>query len=138
MPVSLLPLLLANRLAQGTGHQFILLFIQGQTPHESKRSLVGLFSSWTCGGYALANRVGVVRSRLDEQTLRTVATATKGAYHPLGALGEGLARVRSALAMQAAAGDASGSKRGVDRFHWLVAGVLLLVVVESLVGTRKT
>lgn len=79
-----------------------------------------------------------VRSRLDEKTLREVATATKGAYHALGALGEGLVRVRNALTMQSAAGDLVGSKRGVDRFHWLVAGILLLVVVESLVGTRKT
>jgi Ca-activated chloride channel family protein len=78
-----------------------------------------------------------VRSRLDEPTLRAVATATKGTYHPLGALGEGLTRVRNALTMQAASGELAGSRRGVDRFHWFVAAVLLLVVVESLVGTRR-
>ena len=77
-----------------------------------------------------------VRSQLDEETLRAVAIATQGAYHPLGVLGEGLARVKSALEIQAAAG-VSGSKRGVDRFHWVVGAVLLLVVAESLMGTRK-
>ena len=83
------------------------------------------------------NQGAAVRSRLDEATLRAVATATKGAYHPLGALGEGLTQVHTALATQAAAGGVAGSKRGVDRFHWFVAVVLLLVVAESLVGTRR-
>src|SRR6516164_5519936 len=36
----------------------------------------------------------VVRSRLDEPTLRSIAQATHGAYYPLGAIGEGLAKVR--------------------------------------------
>jgi len=79
----------------------------------------------------------VVRSRLDETTLREVATATKGEYHPLGLLGEGLARVRAALEMKMAEGGGTSSKIGVDRFHWFVAAVLLLLVVESLTGTRR-
>ena len=79
----------------------------------------------------------VVRSRLDEATLRAVATATKGAYNPLGSLGEGLARVRTALETRTDTGGTGGTKRGVDRFHWAVAAVLLLGVVESLVGTRR-
>ena len=80
----------------------------------------------------------VVRSRLDETTLRAIAQATKGSYEPLGALGEGLAKVR--LAVEAKDFDSGGSpaqRYGVDRFHFFVAVVLVLLVVESLVGTRK-
>jgi Ca-activated chloride channel homolog len=80
----------------------------------------------------------VVRSRLDEPTLRAIATATRGAYYPLGSLGEGLLRVRKAVATRNVAdGAAGGRHRGVDRFHLPVAAVLLLVVLESLVGTRR-
>ncbi|MCW5553428.1 MAG: VWA domain-containing protein [Verrucomicrobiae bacterium] len=80
----------------------------------------------------------VVRSRLDETTLRAIAEATKGNYFPLGALGEGLAKVR--LAMESGNGASGGAptrKLGVDRFHVLVAAVLGLLVIESLVGTRR-
>ncbi len=80
----------------------------------------------------------VVRSHLDEPTLRAIAQATKGSYEPLGALGEGLAKVR--LAVESKDFDSGGSpaqRFGVDRFHFFVAGVLVLLVVESLVGTRR-
>jgi len=80
----------------------------------------------------------VVRSRLDETTLRAIAQTTKGSYEPLGALGEGLAKVR--LAVEAKDFDSGGSptqRYGVDRFHVPVAIVLVLLVVESLVGTRR-
>ena len=38
-----------------------------------------------------------VLSRLDESTLSAIARATGGTYHPLGPLGEGLAKVRLAI-----------------------------------------
>ncbi len=80
----------------------------------------------------------VVRSRLDEKTLRAIAQATRGAYYPLGPLGEGLAKVRLALdRLDVGSGAAPARKFGVDRFHWPVAGVLVLLVAESLVGTRR-
>jgi len=80
----------------------------------------------------------VVRSRLDEATLRAVAAATRGEYHLLGLLGEGLARVRAAVETRDVTGSATaGRKRGVDRFHFPVAMVLLLVVAESLISTRR-
>ncbi|HMP84307.1 MAG TPA: VWA domain-containing protein [Verrucomicrobiota bacterium] len=78
----------------------------------------------------------IVRSRLDEETLRAIAEATGGQYHPLGARGEGLARVRLAVD---AIGRADGltRTRGVERFHLFIAAALLLLVVESLLGTRR-
>ncbi len=80
----------------------------------------------------------IVRSRLDETTLRAVAQATRGNYFPLGPVGEGLARVQSALATMDGAGDSARAKRfAIDRFHVPVAVVLGLLVIESLLGTRR-
>jgi Ca-activated chloride channel family protein len=81
----------------------------------------------------------LVHSRLDEATLRGIAQVTHGAYYPLGPLGEGLAKVRLALEnsnITSVAGPAR--KLGVDRFHLPVAAVLLLLVAESLIGTRRS
>jgi Ca-activated chloride channel family protein len=84
------------------------------------------------------NRGEVVRSRLDEATLRAIAQATHGAYYSLGPLGEGLAKVRLAQeGLNTGPGSAPARKLGVDRFHWPVGGVLVLLVAESLIGTRR-
>ena len=81
---------------------------------------------------------GIVRSHLDETTLREIAEATSGSYFPLGPLGEGLAKVHTALeTMNAASGAAPAAKFGVDRFHLPVAAVLALLIAESLLGTRR-
>jgi Ca-activated chloride channel homolog len=80
----------------------------------------------------------VVRSRLDEATLRTIAQTTHGAYYPLGPVGEGFAKVQLALeSLNAAGGVGPARKLGVDRFHLPVAVVLALLVGESLIGTRR-
>jgi Ca-activated chloride channel homolog len=80
----------------------------------------------------------VVRSRLDESTLAAIAQATHGAYYPLGPVGEGLAKARLALQnLSTTSGSAPARKLGVERFHVPVAAVLLLLVVESTIGTRR-
>ena len=79
-----------------------------------------------------------VRSRLDEAALRKIAQVTKGSYFPLGPLGEGLTKIR--LVVQSAdfvSGPAPVRRLGVDRFHIPVGIVLGLLVVESLLGTRR-
>ena len=80
----------------------------------------------------------VVVSRLDEATLRQIADATQGRYLPLGALGEGMSRVRYLVETSTdLPGGANVRKLGVDRFHVPVAAVIVLLVVESLIGTRR-
>ena len=79
-----------------------------------------------------------VLSRLDEKTLQAIAEAAGGNYYPLGLLGEGLARVRLAVEnLDASSGLTRTQARGVERFHWPVAGMFALMVVESLIGTRR-
>ncbi len=79
-----------------------------------------------------------VVSHLDEATLRTIAQTTKGQYFPLGPLGEGLAKVRLATeSLPPLPGASPSRKLGVDRFHLPLAGAVVLLVAESLLGTRR-
>jgi Mg-chelatase subunit ChlD len=79
-----------------------------------------------------------VESRLDEATLRAIAEATHGLYEPLGALGEGMTKVRQSVDSAAFLPGASPRRKlGVDRFHVPLAVVTVLLVVESLLGTRR-
>lgn len=84
------------------------------------------------------SRGEVVRSRLDEQTLREVAEVTGGIYQPLGSLGEGLARVQAAVNTDSAVKAPQGGKKlGIERFHYPLAVMIALLLAESLIGTRR-
>jgi Ca-activated chloride channel homolog len=88
--------------------------------------------------YVRDNKGQIVRSHLDEATLRSITQATHGAYYPLGPVGEGFAKVQLALeSLNAAGGSGPARKLGVDRFHLPVAIVLVLLAGESLIGTRR-
>jgi Ca-activated chloride channel family protein len=80
----------------------------------------------------------VVLSRLDEPTLRAIAQSTHGAYYPLGSIGEGLAKVRLDVESLSDLSAAGPTRRlGVDRFYVPLAIALTLLILESLVGTRR-
>jgi Ca-activated chloride channel family protein len=80
----------------------------------------------------------LVRSRLDERTLREIAEATGGEYYPLGPAGNGLMKVRFAVRALDSAGSARRSaENGVDHFDAPIALALALVVAESLISTRR-
>jgi Ca-activated chloride channel family protein len=80
----------------------------------------------------------VVRSRLDEPTLRKIAEAASGSYQPLGSMGEGLGRIRTAIKSDSfKAAPSAMRKFGIERFHFPLAIMLLLIGAESLIGTRR-
>jgi len=80
----------------------------------------------------------IVRTQLDEQTLRGLAAATGGTYQRLGALGEGLVEIQMKLRTTGAGESRPSSAGGVDRFHIPLALVIVLLVTESLIGTRRS
>ncbi len=80
----------------------------------------------------------VVHSRLDEPTLRAIAEATHGNYYRLGPVGEGLAKVRLAIDNLKFSGATPSRKLGVDRFYLPLGIALVLLVIESLIGTRRS
>ena len=79
----------------------------------------------------------IVRSRLDETTLREIAQATGGSYYPLGALGEGLMKIGPAFQALNRVQARRARAAGVDRFYLPTAAALVLLVAESLIGTRR-
>ena len=80
----------------------------------------------------------IVRSQLDEKTLRDIAQAPGGSYYPLGTLGDGLTKVRSAIhALDAASGLRQALQNGVDHFYVPLTVALALLVIEPLLGTRR-
>ncbi|HUA37779.1 MAG TPA: VWA domain-containing protein [Candidatus Sulfopaludibacter sp.] len=83
-------------------------------------------------------RGNVVRSRLDEQTLREIAEGTGGQYYPLGPAENGLMNVRFAVqALDSASSARRSTATGVDHFHGPIALALALIVAESLISTRR-
>ena len=80
----------------------------------------------------------IVRSQLDETTLREIAQATGGSYYPLGRLGDGLQQVKSAMhTLDLARAGRQSVKRGVDRFYVPLTLMVLLLAAEPLIGTRR-
>ncbi len=79
----------------------------------------------------------VVRSRLDEDTLRALAKVTGGGYHPLGPVGEGLMEVELQMEQGRTSDSRAAAGIGVDRFHVPLALLTALLTVESLIGTRR-
>ena len=82
----------------------------------------------------------VVRTRLDEDTLRQISAASKGFYSPLGPIGEGLETVYS-LGLEEIPRQELNSrmnKQAIERYQWVLAAGILLLILEWLIGTRRS
>jgi Ca-activated chloride channel family protein len=124
------------RRAEALGKQGVIVFTLGVgTPAGAE---IQMMNEQGKPEFVRDNQGQIVRSRLDETTLRSIAQATHGAYYPLGALGEGLARVRIGLETRSTnSGSTPARKFGVDRFYVPITAILILLVTESLIGTRR-
>ena len=79
-----------------------------------------------------------VTSRLDEKTLRAIAESTGGTYRQLDSIAGGMADVVGALKdsqLKPVAGFRK--RRGIDRYQWPLAIAILLLVIESVLRTRR-
>ncbi|MDD4347747.1 MAG: VWA domain-containing protein [Opitutales bacterium] len=81
----------------------------------------------------------VVKSKLDEASLRDIAVKTGGAYYPLGALGEGLRSLfDNHIINQVKERDESRlMKIHVDRYYWFACIAGLLMIAEIFLTDRR-
>jgi Ca-activated chloride channel homolog len=90
-------------------------------------------------GYLKDEKGNVVKSRLDETTLRQIADATGGMYQPLGTRGDGLETIYNE-----GLGNIPREEREsklnrvfIERFQWPLGLAILILSMELLIGDRR-
>ncbi len=78
-----------------------------------------------------------VNSALDEQTLTEIAKATGGNYRLLTNIAGGMSDVGAALRTSEGKGLTQVRKLGIDRYQWPLGVAIFLLVMESLLITRR-
>ena len=78
-----------------------------------------------------------VNSALDEQTLTEIAKATGGNYRLLTNIAGGMSDVGAALRTSEGKGLTQVRKLGIDRYQWPLGAAIFLLVIESLLVTRR-
>lgn len=92
------------------------------------------------GGRFVKDDAGaLVKSHLDETTLKAIAAAGGGIYAPLGAQGEGLEAIFKAVFGTVAKHDLAVRRRKIytERYQWPLAAAVGLLFISLLIGTRR-
>ena len=81
----------------------------------------------------------LVKSHLDEATLKQIAEVTGGLYQPLGQQGEGLSAIYDQGLGSFTRHDLSARQAKVflEQFHWALLFALGCFIAEMLIGTRR-
>jgi Ca-activated chloride channel homolog len=81
----------------------------------------------------------LVKSHLDEATLKQIVGAAGGLYQPLGQRGEGLKEIYNQGLASFTRHDLSSrqAKVPLEQFHWALLAALGCFVAEMLIGTRR-
>jgi len=91
------------------------------------------------GGFVKDESGALVKSRLDESTLKAIAAATGGFYVPLGTQGEGLEVVFQNVLGSIAKHELASRQQKIytERYQWPLAASLALLLASLLIGTRR-
>ncbi len=91
------------------------------------------------GGFVKDEAGALVKSRLDEATLKAIAAASGGIYAPLGTQGEGFEAIFKAIFGSVAKHDLAFRVRKVyiERYQWPLAASVGLLFASLLIGTRR-
>lgn len=81
----------------------------------------------------------IIKTKLDESTLKNIAEATGGFYVPLGSKGEGLDQIYESKLTKLPKQELSSTLRQlpIERFPWPIAIAICLLIIEMLFSTRR-
>jgi Ca-activated chloride channel family protein len=90
-------------------------------------------------GFVKDDSGAFVKSRLDEDALKAIATASGGMYAPLGAQGQGFETIYQARLAPLLKHDLASRQQRVyiERYQWPLAGSLTLLLLSQLIGNRR-
>lgn len=81
----------------------------------------------------------IVKSRLDESTLRQIAETTGGAYAPLGQQGEGLREIYQKYIATLPRHQVESRRQKIrfEQYEWPLGASILLLIASMLIGERS-
>jgi Ca-activated chloride channel family protein len=90
-------------------------------------------------GFVRDDQGNLVKSHLDETTLRAIANATGGMYQPLGAQGQGLDKIYDDGLAHFTRHDLASRRAKVylEQFHWALLAALACLAASMLIGNRR-
>jgi len=101
--------------------------------------LVPMNAGNNSAGFVRDDQGNLVKSHLDETTLKAIADATGGMYQPLGAQGQGLDKIYDDGLARFTRHDLASRRAKVylEQFHWALLAALACLSASMLIGTRR-
>lgn len=124
--------------AKHLAKQNITVFTVGVGTSEGE--LIPIQNADGSTGYLKDSFGKIVKTKLDEKTLKAIAEITKGFYTPLGPAGEGLITIYDSTLATLPKSELTSSIKKVptERYQIPLGLAVLLLLIEPLISTRRT